>query len=757
MPERMTEDDLRQLVASHIKGALGYDSDQLSAIRSDNLERYEGELYGDERAGRSQVISRDVMETVEAVMPSLVRTFLGSSEVVTFEPSDQGDEEYADQATDYVNLVLMRDNPGFRIGVDWMKSALITETSVAKLWWDETDKTKSETYSGLTDEEFIGIVEEDGVEVLEHTPSVMLSGQVVEPEQAEQLAAMGAPVMTVHDVKIRRTETRARLRWEALPPEEFLINKRARTLDEDDNTFSFCAHRQARTIEELEAEGYDSDILAKAPDHDDWYLDEAEERWDDLEFDDANINATDYSQRRVWVHECYLKVDFDGDGISELRKVTVLGGASGTTILDNEEVYELPFADLCPIRLPYRFHGWSLADLTKDIQKLKTAIWRQMLDGLYLTVNPHRAVDINKVDLDELLSDAPGSIYGVDGDPTSAIVQQNIAWPGAQAFSMIEYIDRVLQSRSGVNDLAGGLDGGALAGETARGVEEAANSARARVELIARTFAETGWTRLVKLALRMLNRHQDQARTVRLRGKWVPVDPRSWNVDMDVKINVGLGIGTKQEQIAKLSAVAQKQEAILLQMGPTNPLAPLSKYYNTLKQMAKAADVDPEAHFSDPTEWMEQQKNQPPPPNPEMVKAQAEMQLKQAELQAKQQQSQAEMQAKAQQAQQDAQMQAQLAQQDAQLKMQIAREAAVSHAEISRFQAELSAAVEREKAAATLEMERERMVNQHALDMQRMAEEFTLKRQELGMEALLEQKKIDAQSHDGQGNIDRSD
>lgn len=746
MPERMDEDQLRGIVASHIRGALGYDADQLSGQRADNLERYEGEPYGNERLGRSQVMDRSVMETVEAVMPSLVRTFLGTDEVVTFDPSEQNDEEYAEQATDYVNHVLMRDNPGFRVAVDWMKSALITSTSVVKLWWDETDKTRSESYSGLTDDEFARIVSDEGVEVEEHTAYATINGERVDPEEAAVLGGMGAPVIATHDVKIRKTETKKRLRWEAVPPEEFLINRRARTLDEDDNTFTFCCHRQGRTIEELEGEGYDPEILRRAPEHDDFFLDEAEERWDDLEYSDENLVETDYSQRRVWVYECYLKADYDGDGISELRRVTVLSGEVNTQILDNEEVYELPFAELCPIRLPYRFYGWSLADLTKDIQELKTAIWRQMMDGLYLSVNPHKAVNTQIVNLDDLLSEAPGSIWGVDGDPTGAIVPQVTQWPGAQAFPMMEYIDRVLQSRSGVNDLAGGLDGGALAGETARGVEEAANSARARVELIARTFAETGWTRLVRLALRMLNRHQDRARVMKLRGEWVNIDPRSWNTDMDVKINVGLGVGTKAEQMMKLSAIAQKQEALMQAMGPMNPVAPLSKYFHTLSKMAEAADQDPDAFFSDPKEWEEQQRNQPPQPNPELVKAQAEMQMKQQEAQAKLQQSQAEAEARLAQSQQEAQMRAETDRMKAQQDAEIARYKADLEAQQIRQKAELQAAVDREIAANKLAFEYEKMQRDHEY---RMAE--------LAREQELEREKMRVGASDGQGNIDVSD
>jgi len=738
MAEKVDDEQLKAIVASQIRGALGFDSDQLSAKRADNIERYEGEPYGDERPGRSQVMSRDVMETVEAVMPSLVRAFLGNEEVVKFEPESQEDEAYAAQATDYVNLVLMRDNPGFRIAMDWMKSSLIESTSVVKLWWDESDKVQTQVYSELSDQEFVQLVQDDNVEVLEHTAFARVNGQLVEPDDAMAMQALGGvPVEAAHEVKIKRTQTKARLRWEAVPSEEFLINRRARSLDEDDSTFAFCCHRQTRTIEELLQEGYDEEIVMSAGsgEPDDEYLDEEIERTDDLEYTDAYHSDQTKLQRRVWVYECYLKADYDGDGISELRRVTVLGGGTNTQILDNEEAEELPFADLTAIRLPFRFYGWSLADLTKDIQRLKTALWRAMMDGLYLSLYPHKAVDENRVDLDDLLSEEPGSTYRVNGDPGSAIVPMATQWNGAQAFPMMEYIDRVLISRSGVNDLAGGLDGGVLQGETARAVDEAANAARARVELMARVFAETGWTRLMKLALKMLNRHQDRARTVRLRNEWVPIDPRSWNVDMDVRINVALGIGTKGEQINKLMALLGKQEAIMAQMGPTNPMAPLGNYYKGVSKLSEAMDVDPDALFTDPAEWVEQQRQQPPPPNPEMEKAKAEMAMEQQKAQASLQQSQAE-----------AQLRAETDRMKAENDAAIARERAQMDAQAAIQKAQLQAQVDREVAANKLELERDKMQQDHAY---RMAE--------LAAEQELEREKMRAGSRDGQGNINLSD
>jgi hypothetical protein len=738
--ERLDDDQIRAIVASQIKSAHGYDSDALSGKRTDNLERYEGEPYGDERDGRSQVMSRDVMETVELVMPSMVRTFLSADDVVTFEPQEQEDEAYADQATDYINLVLMRDNPGFRISVDWMKSALITGTSVVKMWWDETDKIATETYEDLEDAEFAAIVNAPDVEVVEHTERrLSAEGYIMPEEDMEQLEMQSADPMTDfqlitrHDLKIRRKTTKARLRWEAVPPEEFLINRRARTLDEDDNTWTFCAHRQARTIEELLADGYDMEVLERATENDDFFLDETEERFDDLDYSDDNLADTDKSQKRVWVYECYIKMDQDGDGISELRRITVLRGGDATEILEDIEVSELPFAELCPIRLPYRFYGWSLADLTKDLQRLKTTIWRMMMDSLYHTVFPRLQAVEGQVVLDDLLSLAPNSVIRVQSPGAVTPFEQN--YTGAQAFPMMQYIDQVLSSRTGVNDLAGGFDGGALQGETARGVEEAAASARARVEMIARQFAETGWTRLAKLALKMLSRHQPKERMVRLRNEWVPMDPRSWNVDMDVKINVGLGVGSKQEQMAKLNMIAAKQEGLLSMAGPDNPVSGLAEYAHTLRKMADAADIQPDSVFKDPTEALAQKAQQPPPPNPEMMKAQAELQMKQQESQAKLQQAQAEAQMRAETDQKKAQMEA----------------------EIARFKAELQAQQERENAQLRAAVDREIATNKLALERDKMNMEHEYRMQELVAEKALEREKMAAGSRDGNGNIDLSD
>lgn len=737
--ERMDDDRLASIIGSQIRDSAGYEGDDLSYTRTDSLARYQGEEYGDEKAGRSSVIDRSVLETVEQVMPSLVRTFLSNSEMaVLFEPQRPEDEEVADQASAYVNHVLMRENDGFIIAVDWMKSALITGTSVVKLFWDETEDIREETYSGLTEFEYQQLVKDIDIEVLQHTAFGRIDGTdaSLEEDVALNLATQGVEdISATHDVKIRYTNKKAKLRWQAVPPEEFLVNKRCRTLNENDNTWSFACHRQARTVEDLLSEGFDEEKIERAASRqeDNDFNQTFDQRFADMETSTLDYaDATD-GQRKVYVYECYMRCDYDGDGVSELRRITVLGGESNTVILENEICEELPFAELTAIRRPHRLFGYSLAELTKDLQRLKTAIWRAMLDGLYLSLYPHRAIDESRVELDDLLSEDPGSIFRVNGDPSSAIVNLTTSWPGQQAFPMMQYIDSALVRRSGVNDLAGGLDSNALQGETARGVEEAANSARARVELIARTFAETGWTRLMRLALQMLNRHQNKEKVVRLLGKWETIDPRSWNTEMDVRINVGLGVGSKAEQVQKLNMIASKQEQLMGQLGINNPVAPLDKYYQTIRKMIEAADMDPETFLKDPTQVMQAQQGQQQP-NPEAMKAQAEMAMKREEAQARLEQSKME----------------------AGMRAETDKLKAQQEAEVARYRADLEAVQKREDAELKAKVDREIAANKLAFEYERMRVDHEYRMAELIEERNLEAAKMAAGSRDGQGNINLS-
>ena len=312
MTEKIDDARLTEIVAQNIRDSLGFEGDDLSSQMRDNLARYEGEGYGDEREGRSQVMSRDVLETIEMVMPSLVRTFMGTESAAVFEPIGPEDEDAAEQATDYVNHVLMKQNPGYRIATSWMKSALITGSSFCKVWWEDLERVKEETYTGLSEQEYMVLVNNPEVEVLEHTELGVYgdedSDTVMDDQMAMTEALNDRVVNPIHDVKIRHTQSKGRLRWEAIPPEEFFVNRLARSIDETDPTWSFACHRSARAVEELIEEGYDEEtVYAASTTSDEIYDQLFQQRFADLETMTNEYSSLDPLQRRVAVSYTHLR------------------------------------------------------------------------------------------------------------------------------------------------------------------------------------------------------------------------------------------------------------------------------------------------------------------------------------------------------------------------------------------------------------------------------------------------------------------
>jgi len=378
--------------------------------------------------------------------------------------------------------------------------------------------------------------------------------------------------------------------------------------------------------------------------------------------------------------ECYIRTDFDEDGIAELRRVFY----AGNTILENEECDFIPFCSICPIPMPHKFFGHSLADRVVDIQKIKTTITRQMLDNLYLSNNARMAVVDGQVNLDDMLTVTPGGIVRVKNN--AAITPLAVPLVAGQAFPMLAYMDEVQQKRTGVTQASQGLDPNILQNATATAVAMVQNAGAAKVELIARIFAETGVKDLFKSILHLVCKYQDKQRIVRMRGKFVAIDPREWSNEYDLTVNVGLGTGNREQQMAMVAAILQKQEQILAQMGMANPLVSPSQYRNTLGRFIESAGFkDTNEFFREITPEMEQAMLQPQQPQPDPATA-ALMQQAQAQMQINQAKAQADIQLQQAKAQADIQLQREKAAAD----IQLAREKAAAQMELksAEFQAE---------------------------------------------------------------------
>ena len=345
--------------------------------------------------------------------------------------------------------------------------------------------------------------------------------------------------------------------------------------------------------------------------------------------------TTDYqeSMRKLWVYETYIRYDGDGDGLAEWRQVfcagsnyEILKNADGT--LADVEVNEHPIDTLTPIRMPHRVFGRSLYDLTGDIQLIKTTVQRQLLDNMYFINNQRVAVNEN-VNLDDLLTNRPGGAVRTTGTtpPANNISPMPVQNLGNYAMPLLEYIDSVQAARTGISKYSQGLDAKNL-NDTASGMNMILGRAQQRTMLIARLFAETGFKRIMQRILKLLIEHQDKPRVIRLRNKWVEMDPRSWNADMDVTVQVGIGQGTAQNKQATLMNIIGLQKAAIdYQGGVDGPLVDLPKIHNAYDQLVKASGYrNADMFFLDPStpemQQLYQQMKQNKPPPLEIQKAQ---------------------------------------------------------------------------------------------------------------------------------------
>lgn len=584
MGRMMNQEELKALVADEINNAIGYlESDTVQA-RADAMSYYFRDKYGTEVEGRSQVVTGEVAEAVDGALPQMIRVFTSCEDAVRFEPTRDGEEELADQASDMANWVFYKDNDGFLILHNWFKDALLQKVGVVKAYWEEKKNTIKEKYKGLTDDELAMIMQTGEWEITKQVTDIVIGMD-------------GIPYNT-HSITIQKINDESRIAIENVPPEEFLISKRAKTIEDS----PFTAHRRMIARGDLIAMGYEKSIVDTIPAND--RLEYAPERLARFGRDELPdyTQSSDLSMEEVEIFECYIKVDTNDNGLLELRRV-ILGGE---TILSNEECDYVPFHSVCPIPIPHKFFGQSLADRTMDLQLTKSTILRQMLDNLYLTNNARVTAVEGQVNLDDLLTSTAGGVIRVKNP--QAVNQLTVANTAGQSFPMMEYLDGVQAKRTGVSDMQQGLDANVLQNTTATAVAAMMQQSAGKLELMARIFAETGVKSLFRGILHLLCKYQNQAKTIRMRGKWVSYDPREWSNLYDVSINVGLGNGNRQEQIAMLQMIMAKQEEIIGKYGANNPLVTVTQYRSTLGRMIEMAGFkDTTSFINDITPEVEQQ------------------------------------------------------------------------------------------------------------------------------------------------------
>lgn len=676
MAKPLTEDQLKVLIDTELRQSYGYGSGKLEQQRRRAeyffLAEPKEELAPPAIEGRSRVVDTTVRNTVLGMEGPLLKTFYGSDNIFEFEETKPEDAPKAKLISEYVNHVFRRVNPGYTITATWIREALMQKVGIVKVWWDPSDIESREDYTGQTLEQVTLLLDDDELEIIdqkayededaakqqqamlskmEQQLAAMAQQAQTNPQAAQQLQgaqaqyeqAKAQPAPQLYDISVKRTKSGGRVRIENVPPEEFLISKRAKSIAES----PFTAHRFQRTIAELKAQGYTLPDPLPGDDAGAQFSMERVERLDYVDYDayaqDSNGTSVDPAQRRVWVLESYVQCDYDGDGLLEWRKVV----KCGTAILANDEFDGPPFVALGSIPLPHVFYGMCPADLAIEPQKIKTSLKRAALDNQYLQANGRYFAEEGQVNLDDLLNNRPGGVVRIKRQGAVGRLDQGVG-DVAGTMQMLEAVELDTEEATGWTRQSQGGNGLQLS-QTATQANIITNRADSRVESISRYMAETGFSELGLMIFKLVQRHQKKAEMVKLSGQWVNVDPREWHTGFTLNINVGLGTGNKDQLVQHLMLLGQRQVQAL-QLGYATP----QNLYAADQKLTNALG------FKNSNEFFTDPKEVPPRPqqqDPYIVKAQADQQSHMAELQFKAQQGEADRQHMAQVEQIKAQMQ----------------------------------------------------------------------------------------------------
>ena len=686
-PKGMSPDDLASAVKVFADEARAWNQTQ-AEDRIKAIQYYDGVMHDTPSdANRSSVVSRDFRAATKKVLPAITRTILGSARVVEYVPMQQGDEESAAQATDYVNAVILPECNGESVIRDAVHDALRVRNGIVKYWWDEKTDVKVTKHSGLTPEEVVKLLADDQGNLI---PDIEILGQGKDDQGLAYL-------------KLRRTIKSGKVAIACIPAEDFYISPDALTIEDA----PFVAHNQTLKRYQLIAMGYDRDkvMLLKSNTQD---IDKDAERAERREFNDADYRKAgrlrEMDEIDYW--ECFVRLDADDDGISELRRVVMAGGWTADNILEDEETDEIPFADIVIERKPHEWCGRSLFDDVYEIQRVKTVLLRNTLDNIYWQNNLQPTVQEGALTVqgeDAIMNPAFGKPIKVKAGYSAAdAVQFNpVPFVAQQAFDMLGYMDDALTDRTGIADNSGGLPPDALQNVTAKASALMEQQGINQVELMVRNVA-VGLKRVFRGVLKMLVQHQDKARTVRLRDQWVEFDPRSWNAEMDASVNVGLGAGTRERDMMAMQMIVGLQKEVIAGMGPDNPYVKPDQLYNGISKMTQAAGVQHvDAFFTkpNPEEIAKKMQEMASKPSPEQQKAQAQMQLEQAK----------------------GQTAIQIEQQKAQIHLQLEQHRMEVDANKEREQRDADLIVKQKELENNLQIEMARQNHTQQLEMERLA------------------------------------
>ena len=558
-------------------------------------------------ANRSKYVSTDVRDSVLSVLPSLIRIFGASENVVQIIPRTQDEIDIAEQATDYTNYTFWNDNPGFLTLYGAFKDAMTVKVGFVKWWTDDNSERRQKTFVNITLEQAQMLMsEQPGSRVVHHEISPdgsTLALFVIEYEVSKPL-----------------------VRVLGVPPEEMRLDRNARSF----SLSRIVGHERVIPVDDLTAMGYSRDLCNN-------YLQSTDTHNFTMESQMRNPGRATSTRVPDGVNygEWYIRADKDGDGIAELRYICTMG--ENHEIVHDEPANRVKFAAFSCDPISHTIVGDSVADLAIDIQRIKTNITRGVLNSLAESINPKTVVNELMVNLDDAMNDDLGAIIRTRGDPSSAVMYTQTPFAGQAAVPVLQMMDQVLQRRTGLSDAAKGLDPKALQSSTMIGVDAIISGAQERIELIARVLAETGFKDLFTGLFNEICENPNQQRALKIRGKWANYDTSTFDASMGVEVNACLGKGTDMARMLALTNIKQEQTQIMTQFGIANPVCSVTEYLNTLTDMMELANIKNIGRYfkTPPPEVMQQIMSAPKEPDPQTLAAKAMFEKVKSETAAK--------------------------------------------------------------------------------------------------------------------------
>lgn len=623
---KLSDSEILSLIRSESANTIGTsDGDsQLGRDRSKSIDYYHGKMDdAPHDAGWSGVTTKDVFLTIESALPDIIEIFESTEDIMEFRPESEEDVDRARQETDVVNYIYNVDNNGFLNTYTFFKDALMVKNGFMMANWVDSEEDTEEHYFEQSDEDLALLEAEEDIEVIE-----------TETEVKTVELGEGLPDVQVktHMVIARRTKDTSKVVVQALPPEEVSVSRETIDLQ---NTALVRHQPKTTTRSDLLEMGIDPQKVVGLRRVDEQDSEEGIAR-DTLDQDDIRDSSTNTAMQKVDVANNYIRMDARGDGRAELWQV--MTGNDDSVMLFKTRLARVPISTITPYIETHQLYGQSLSDLTMDLQRITTFFTRAAIDNAAALNNQRPIVSTSQLadsTLDDIITNSPSAPILVAGDATTALTYAPNNIIAGDMIGLIGYFDKVREERTGIQRSGQDMDPNAISKDvTATEFAGQRADALKAIKLIARIFAETGMKDVMINIHHAAQAHSgNKKRSFRLNGKFVEVNPREWETRSDMTVNVGLGTGTKAEQITQLGNIlVQQKEAYALQgnVDVEGGLVTLSQIRHTMARVIELMGFkDAEAFFNEVDD--EQQKlraeaaaNEDAPQDPAILKIQAD-------------------------------------------------------------------------------------------------------------------------------------